>query len=330
MNPDTGRNQLQNEGVQLKMPQGTSERKRRITGVVIAIHSQKFTIRSDRDYTMALPGRFKKGPRQLTTPFVVGDRLELILDENVPTLSKLFDRKNEISRVGSLRPPIKQIIAANVDAVICVVSVAEPPFNSRLLDRLLLFSEVAGVTGSICVNKWDLVGAADASPLIPHEPLGYRVIRTSALLGDGIEELRSVLRNRISLLVGPSGVGKSTLLNRLVPEAGLRTLPISPSTGRGVHTTTRVDWLDLPTGGVVLDTPGLRHIRPWGLEPLNLAHYFPEFRDLIRDCQFRDCRHRSEPGCAVIRAIRSGIPELAGRYDSYCRIFASLERDELW
>jgi ribosome biogenesis GTPase len=133
----------------------------------------------------------------------------------------------------------------------------------------------------------------------------------------------------VSLLLGASGVGKSSLINRLIPGANLRTEPLSPATGRGVHTTTRVDWLDLPSGGVVLDTPGLRHVRPWGLEPGNLASFFPELRDLAQGCRFRDCLHRSEPDCAVTGALQND-PSLSQRYDSYQRILASLESGELW
>jgi ribosome biogenesis GTPase len=265
-------------------------------GVVTAIRPRRITVRlGPESHSISLPGRLKKGRRETTAPVVVGDRVTVSLKGRTVRIQDVLPRQNEISRVDSLRPLRKQVLAANVDLAVSVVSALEPPLNCRLLDRLLLLGDVAGIPGAVCVNKWDLVGRSDGPPMEHYVHLGYIVVKTSALTGQGVEDLRDVLRDRTSLLVGPSGVGKSSLINRLIPGADLRTTPVSPATGRGVHTTSRVDWLDLPSGGVVLDTPGLRHVRPWGLEPENLASYFPELRSFSRDCRFRDCLHRSEP-----------------------------------
>jgi ribosome biogenesis GTPase len=299
-------------------------------GIVTAVRPRRITVRIGREsHSVSLPGRLKKGPRETTAPVVVGDRVAVSAKGRGIRIQEVLPRRNEISRVDSLRPLRKQVLAANVDQAVSVVSALEPPLNRRLLDRLLLLGDVAGIRGAVCVNKWDLVDRADGPSMEHYVDLGYIVVKTSALTGWGVDDLRNVLRNRTSLLVGPSGVGKSSLINRLIPGADLRTTPVSPATGRGVHTTSRVDWLDLPSGGVVLDTPGLRHVRPWGLEPENLAGYFPELRNLSQECRFRDCLHRGEPDCAVTNAIDEGS-SLAARYDSYLRILASLESGELW
>lgn len=299
-------------------------------GIVTAVRSKRITIRiGAASHEISLPGRLKKGRRDTTSPLVVGDRVEVTREQPGVRIHEVLPRRNEISRVDSLRPLRKQTLAANVDLAVCVVSAMEPDFNSRLLDRLLLLGDVAEIPGAVCVNKWDLVGSSDGPPLEPYENLDYLVFKTSALTGGGLDDFRGALRSRTALFVGASGVGKSSLINRLIPGANLRTKPLSSATGRGVHTTTRVDWLDLPSGGVVLDTPGLRHVRPWGLKPENLAHYFHDLRNLSGECRFRNCLHRSEPECAVTAAL-ADQPGLEARYDSYLRILASLESGELW
>jgi ribosome biogenesis GTPase len=289
----------------------------------------------EREVEVALPGRLKKGPRETTAPLVVGDRVRLAWEGETARILDRLERDNEVARVDSLRPPRKHVLAANVDQVVCVVSVAQPPFQPRTLDRLLLLGEVAGIPSLVCLNKQDLLAASGRDavadpPMEVYRQAGYEVVRTSATEGTGLDALRQRLKDRTSLLVGPSGVGKSTLLNQLVPGAGLRTREVSRATGRGVHTTTRVEWLDLPEGGVLLDTPGLRHIRPWGLEPANLGSYFPEIRELQASCRFRNCLHRAEPGCAVREALDDPGEPRRMRYLSYLRILESLERNELW
>ncbi|MBD3334428.1 MAG: ribosome small subunit-dependent GTPase A [Candidatus Eisenbacteria bacterium] len=315
------------------MPQVTAREKERASGTVVAVQPRTVTVRAvpgNRDFAVSVPGRLKKGERRVTAPVAVGDRVDLLVAGGRAKIAAVHPRRNEIARVDSLRPPRKHVLAANVDQTVCVVSVDQPPFNHRVLDRLLLLGEAGGVTTGVCINKWDLLALADEPPLDVYARIGYEVHRASALTGAGVPEMRAALQNKVSLLIGPSGVGKSTLLNRLVPGAGLRTRPVSPATGRGVHVTTRVGWIDLPEGGVVLDTPGLRHIRPWGLDPSNLADHFPELREESRRCQFRDCRHRGEPGCAVAAAVAAGGEGRRMRYDSYLRILESLEGGELW
>ncbi|MCK4305157.1 MAG: ribosome small subunit-dependent GTPase A, partial [Candidatus Eisenbacteria sp.] len=171
--------------------------------------------------------------------------------------------------------------------------------------------------------KVDLVEkSAELDPLATYRAIGYPVFQTSAIRGDGLSELHAFLRGKSSLIIGPSGVGKSTLLNRLIPGIELRTAAVSAATRRGVHVTSRIEYLELPEGGVVLDSPGIRSIQPW-TSPQELAWHFPEMRRLIGSCRFRDCLHRGEPGCAILRAITEGVID-AARHKSYLRILAGL------
>jgi ribosome biogenesis GTPase len=211
------------------------------------------------------------------------------------------------------------MLAANIDQIVCVQSFQDPPLNVRALDRFLLLAESAQVPGIVVVNKLDLRAGPERGELSHYPSIGIPVLETSARTGRGIEELRTLLFRRVTVLVGPSGVGKSSLLNAIIPHLNLRTGSISRATSKGVHTTVRVEWIDLVCGGVVLDTPGLRAIAPWGIDASNLPMAFPELRCLAGACRFLDCRHHHEPECAVRAAVEHGrIP--AFRYDSYIRI----------
>ncbi len=240
----------------------------------------------------------------------------------------LLPRRSKISRQapddrGAER---EHVLAANVDALLIVVAARSPTVNARGLDRLLVLGEISGVPTEIALNKvdlWTAEGSPGEDPLAGRDRLGYRCHRISASTGEGCAELAEALRGRCTLLTGPSGVGKSTLVNRLVPGSDLRASAISAATGKGVHTTTQVDWIPFPGGGALLDSPGLRGVQPWGLDTATLADCFTEMRGLER-CAFRDCSHRVEPNCAVRAAVQAGKIDFA-RYDSYLRIRIELE-----
>jgi ribosome biogenesis GTPase len=246
-------------------------------------------------------------------------------------IEEVLPRRNAISRVdpGSSKRDIEQVIAANIDWFVVVVSLAQPRLNHRGLDRFLVLGEISDIPCAILLNKTDIAEEYEPPPEEVYLAAGYPVIRTSAVTGEGLPEVRGLLRGHVSLLSGPSGVGKSSLLNTLFPGLDLPTQPVSGATGKGVHTTTRVEWIDLPGGGALLDSPGVRSIQPFGLTGENLDLCFPEMVRLRGSCQFNDCRHRDEPGCAVRLAAEAGeISE--SRYDSYCRILQGVDKPEWW
>jgi ribosome biogenesis GTPase len=269
-----------------------------------------------------------QGIRVQRNLLAVGDRVKLTMEtQDRAVLQEVLPRRSCISRLGSLRPRREHVIAANVDQLLAMQAVDQPPLNPRGLDRLLLLGEVGGVSCAVCLNKTDLVPAEGVTELLEiYRRIGYPVFSTCAVTGEGVTALVPFLRSKSTLLVGPSGVGKTTLLNRLIPGLQLRTGQVSMATGRGTHTTPRVDYLELPEGGTVLDSPGLRSIQPF-TTAAELAGFYPDMREVLGACRFRDCLHRNEPGCAVCAAVARGAiaPE---RHDSYLRVLEGLMAEE--
>ncbi len=226
----------------------------------------------------------------------------------------------------SSRRKTNQLIVANVDRL-CVVSAVEPAPSEGLIDRYLVAAECEDIPGCIILNKIDLPGAAGSSGQLVHfARIGYPVFGVSAATGEGIEELARYLETGLTVLAGHSGVGKSTLLNRLIPGLGLPTDELSEATGKGKHTTS-VTTAHPFRDGVLVDTPGIREFGLARVEPDQLAGGFREFGDYLEECRFADCAHRDEPGCAVRGAVERGAVD-SRRYASYLRIRASLEAGE--
>ena len=297
-------------------------------GIVLRLEGPTAIVRFDgEDRRANLRGSLKAGPRRATQPLVTGDRVVLGTDSlGTHVIESVEPRRNLLARVDPRDPRRCQGIAANVDQLVCVQAFRDPPMNLRALDRFLLLGQACGIPSTIVMNKLDLHVGPTPPSLAFYPKIDIRVLQTSAKDGTGVSEFGDLLGRRVSVLVGPSGAGKSSLLNAVIPGLHLRTRSISRATSKGVHTTARTEWCDLPDGGVVLDTPGLRAIQPWGIVPATLAEAFVEFGDFL-DCRFDDCLHRSEAGCSVRRAVEQGkLP--AFRYDSYLRILASLEEDE--
>lgn len=297
-------------------------------GIVLRLEGPTAIVRAgDEDRRANLRGSLKAGPRRMTQPLVAGDRVALVTDSHGNCIiDRVEPRKNLLARVDPRNRRRCQGIAANVDLLLCVQSFRDPPMNLRALDRFLLMGQACSVRSMVVVNKVDLHTGPIPPPLAFYPRIGVRVLQTSAKDGTGVREFRDSLAGKVSVLTGPSGAGKSSLLNAAVPGLHLRTRSVSRATSKGVHTTARVEWCDLPDGGVVLDTPGLRAIQPWGIRPATLATAFVEFADFL-DCRFDDCLHRAEAGCGVRKAVEEGrLP--AFRYDSYLRILTSLEDDE--
>jgi len=288
---------------------------------------------ADRIWRCQIRGRLKKGVRESQTVAVVGDRVCIqVLDADAATpagiIEAVLPRANRISRLSARRSggQVEQVLMANLDQVVAVQSLREPKPQNGLVDRLLVAAERFGVRGILVLNKVDLVSDLTAEQEVWNyfRDLGYPVIWASATDGGGVMELQTVLTDRISLLIGASGVGKSSLLNSIQPGLRLRVDEVTGKTGLGRHTTTRTELFPLQGGGYIADSPGIRGFDPWEMEPLAVRDYFPDFQEPGRTCHFRTCLHRDEPRCGVKDAVARGrIP--AWRHAAYLTLLADLE-----
>ena len=293
-----------------------------IRGQIIHSQSGFYTVETDKgQYVCQLRGRLKKGRRKGNVA-AVGDWVLLTpLGKGTGVIEKVEPRKRLFARLAPTpQGEYVQILLANPDQVVIVFACAQPAPRLGMLDRFLVIAEKQNVPALICANKVDLVGSEKARALFErYERIGYPVFYTSAKTGMGIKGLKAILYKKITLFTGPSGVGKSSLLNAIQPELGLLAKRVSHATGKGRHTTVSREMFPLEEGGYVADTPGLKALALWDIEPEELDGYFPEFRPLVPKCQFNDCTHLHEPGCAVSAAVESGAihPE---RYQSYLRM----------
>jgi len=240
-------------------------------------------------------------------------------------ISALRPRRNVFGRYNE-KGRAKQSIAANVDLVVCVASPAFPPFRPRFVDRVAILAEAARVSLLIALNKVDLgVDEETEGRLAGYRDLGYGILRCSARTGEGLGELAAALRGKTAVFAGQSGVGKSSLLNALVPGLGRRTGEVSEKYARGKHTTTMAELFAVDGETRIIDTPGVRRLALRGIEPGELDAYFPELRDLAPRCEFgHSCSHGDEPGCRIRRAVEEG-KVLEDRYESYLRVRWELE-----
>ena len=260
-------------------------------------------------------------------PIAVGDEVRYIQAEDGKGLIvELLPRRNKLTRRSAVPKPLhhgahpfEQIIVTNVDQVVPVLAAAQPDPKWNLLDRYLASAETGGIGSLICITKLDLVNETEQelkAVLDEYQRIGYTTVLTSAFTGEGIDELRGALANRISVFVGKSGVGKTALLNTLQPGLGLRVREVNQVTGKGKHTTTNLEMFPLGSGGAIVDTPGTREFGLWAFED-DLALLFPEMRPLVGKCRFGvDCQHNEEPGCAIRMAVMQGQIN-PRRYQSY-------------
>ena len=285
-------------------------------GLVLRARSGFYDVETEAGVVQAqLRGRVK----QKSDEIAMGDRVQVREAEGGKVM---IEAVQERERVLSRRDPgreVEQVLIANPDQAVFVFACADPDPNFRLMDRLLVMAESASIPSLICANKVDLVKTSSAKEEFgEYSEIGYLVLYTSALKGKGIKALRKHLKDKISIFAGPSGVGKSTLLNAVQPGLGLQTEEVS-DVGLGAHTTVVRELLPLEGGGYVADTPGLRAFKLWDIEPEELDGYMPDLAELVDQCEFNDCTHTHEPGCAVTAAVEEGriSPE---RYDSYLRM----------
>ncbi|MBA4379781.1 MAG: ribosome small subunit-dependent GTPase A [Anaerolinea sp.] len=304
------------------MPQTNSE-----PGLIIRAQSGFFSVQTaDAVLTCQLRGRLKQGPR-LGDLAAVGDRVQVApLADGTGMIESIEARSQALIRLDPRpRGVYQQVILANPDQAVFVFACANPNPHMRMLDRFLVIAEKQGIPAIIVANKIDLVGLDQAEAMFGYYPsLGYPVIYASVKSSEGVELLRAQLTGKVSALAGPSGVGKSSLLNAIQPGLGLAVREVSAAINKGQHTTNVRQLFPLEGGGYVADTPGMRSLALWDTEPEELDGYFPEIAPLVQQCQFNDCTHSHEPGCAVRAAVADGRirPE---RYESYLRLRAGEE-----
>nr|WP_294896403.1 ribosome small subunit-dependent GTPase A [uncultured Pedobacter sp.] len=277
-------------------------------------------------YECRIKGKLRMKGLVSTNPVAVGDIVDFEPEPDLETavISKVHDRKNYIIRKSINLSKQVQIIAANLDLACLVVTLASPRTSLGFIDRFLVTAEAYGVPAVLVFNKLDLFSQEGLEILDNYidlyQGIGYACYSVSATKGTNIEELETVLKDKISLFSGHSGVGKSSLINRLIPGKELKTGKISDWSEMGKHTTTFAELFDLPFGGKLIDTPGIRELGITDIEKHELAHFFPEMRALMHDCKFNNCVHINEPGCAVLKALEEGELQPT-RYDSYQSIY---------
>jgi len=277
-------------------------------------------------YDCRIKGKFRIKGLTTTNPVAVGDKVDFELEpeQQQGVINKLYERKNYIIRKSINLSKQAQIIAANLDQAFLVVTLASPRTSLGFIDRFLVTAEAYDIPASLIFNKLDMFSDEGLEILAEYksiyENLGYPCYEVSALKGTNIPQLITLLKNKITLFSGHSGVGKSSLMNAILPDLDIRTMEVSEWSDRGMHTTTFAEMYDLPGGGSIIDTPGIRELGVIDIEQQELSHFFPEMRDRMHSCRFHNCRHINEPGCAVLEALEDGEIE-PSRYESYLSIY---------
>lgn len=294
-----------------------------MTGLVIKNTGSWYTVKTDEGQTIEckIKGNFRLKGIRSTNPVAVGDRVVIVRNaEETAFITDIEDRRNYIIRKSPNLSKQSHIIAANVDQAFLVVTVNYPQTSTTFIDRFLASAEAYRVPVVLVFNKTDILSEEELEyqrmMIHLYETVGYECRAVSAVSASVESDLRPLLENRITLFSGNSGVGKSTLLNRLIPGLNLRTARISEAHNTGMHTTTFSEMLPLPYGGWAIDTPGIKGFGTFDMEPEEICGYFREIFKFSKDCRFRNCTHTHEPGCAVRRAVEEHyISE--SRYNSY-------------
>lgn len=267
-----------------------------------------------------------------TNPIAVGDTVLFDIEDDATKtgiISKIADRHNYIVRVSPHNRNQKHIVAANLDLALLVATIAEPRTSSGFIDRFLITAEAYHIPAILVINKVDLLKEKHKEQLCEWQKTygdaGYEVLPVVALEPDSLAQLSERLKGKTTLFSGHSGVGKSTLINQLIPGIELRTANVSDWSGKGQHTTTFAEMFDLPEGGAIIDTPGVKEFGLIDFEKEELAHYFPEMRAVMNHCRFNNCLHINEPGCAVKAAVSDGTIAV-DRYASYLAIMDTIDK----
>lgn len=297
-------------------------------GLVIKSTGSWYTILTDEGLKVdcRIKGKFRIKGIVTTNPIAVGDKVYIEMEPELETgvITELEPRKNYIIRKSVNLSRQGQIIAANLDQAVLVVTLASPRTSLGFIDRFLVTAEAYDIPARLIFNKLDLFSDEGLNILADfvsiYANIGYPCYEVSALEGTNIMPVKEMLKNKVTLFSGHSGVGKSSLINALLPDLELKTSEVSDWSDKGTHTTTFAEMFELPGGGFIIDTPGIRELGIIDIEKQELGHFFPEMRDRMHDCRFNDCRHINEPGCAVIEAVENGEITLS-RYESYLSIY---------
>ena len=284
-------------------------------------------------YNARIKGIFKIDEITSTNPIAVGDEVEVVIEdvqEESAMIDQIHDRRNYVARVSPHNKRQHHIIASNLDQSILFATLKEPKTSQGFMDRFLISCESYHIPAIIVFNKADIYKKKEMEKFSLlkdiYEGIGYKVVLVSVQNNSGVDEVKTLLHNKTTLLSGHSGVGKSTFINKVFPEFNLRTQEVSGWSGKGLHTTTFAEMFDLTTGGQIIDTPGVREFGLVDISKQELSHFFPEMRKLINDCQFNNCMHINEPGCAVKNAVNAGTVSV-DRYASYLTILDTMEEN---
>jgi ribosome biogenesis GTPase len=284
-----------------------------------------------RVYNARIKGIFKIDEITSTNPLAVGDEVDLEVEdvqEESAMIHEIYHRRNYVARVSPHNKRMHHIIASNIDQSILIATLKDPKTSQGFMDRFLVSCESYHIPAIIVFNKADIYRKKELDRYEElktiYEAIGYRVLLVSVQTGQGVDEVKALLANKISLLSGHSGVGKSTFINKAFSEFELRTGEVSSWSGKGMHTTTFAEMFDLPGGGSIIDTPGLREFGLVDITKQELSQYFPEMRAVLNDCQFNNCMHINEPGCAVKAAVSAGTIS-PDRFASYLTILDTME-----
>ena len=301
-------------------------------GFVIKNTGSWYSVKTDDGKVVEckIKGNFRLKGIRSTNPVAVGDHVEIALNqEGTAFITHIDERRNYIIRKSQNLSKQSHIIAANVDQAFLIVTVNYPQTSTTFIDRFLASAEAYSVPVVLVFNKRDILSDDERhyqqSMVHLYETIGYECREISAATGEGVEGLHKLLKGKITLLSGNSGVGKSTLINQILPEANLRTAEISDAHNTGMHTTTFSEMLELPEGGYIIDTPGIKGFGTFNMEPEELTSYFPEIFHFSKGCKFSNCTHTHEPGCAVLKAIDDHYIAQS-RYQSYLNMLE--DKDE--
>ena len=292
-------------------------------GLIIKNTGSWYTVKTDdgRIVECKVKGNFRLKGIRSTSPVAVGDYVDIIMNpEGTALISAIDDRKNYIIRKASNLSKQSQIIAANLDQALLIITIKQPETSTTFIDRFLAGAEAYRVPVVLVFNKTDLLNDDERryqqQMVELYETIGYPCIEISAETGMGIDQLQTLLKQKVTLASGNSGVGKSTLINAIIPHADQRTAEISNAHGTGMHTTTFSEMIELAEGGYLIDTPGIKGFGTFDIEREELTSYFKEIFEFSKDCKFNNCTHTHEPGCAVIQAVEIHYLSVS-RYQSY-------------